>query len=94
MRHLKAYEGDSGIETLLQEMGLLKGLPEDYAQAEALVDQIPVLTICDMLRAVGVDTATTDALTPVPGYREAWLAIQAAAFRKNRSQSESGGASS
>ncbi len=83
MRHLKDYKGDGGIERLLLEIGLSKGRDEDYRQAEALVESIPDLTLCEMLRAVGVEAVDAVSNLPVDGYREAWLAMQAAAFRKN-----------
>jgi len=81
MRYLKDYAGDDGIDALLLEMRLDKGRPEDLEHALALVDFIPVTTIRETLRALDLDIIDPETQSPTPGYREAWLTIQAATFR-------------
>jgi hypothetical protein len=94
MRHLKDYPGSDGIDKLLLELGLDEGRPEDLEMAKSLIDDIPEMTLCEIMRAIGVEAIDPETETPVEGYREAWLAIQAAAFRKRRGAHQDGGASS
>jgi hypothetical protein len=94
MRHLKDYSGSGGIAKLLLELGLDEGRPEDHEMAKSLIVDIPEMTLCEILRAIGVEVIDPATETPVAGYREAWLAIQAAAFRKKHSAPQGGGTSS
>jgi hypothetical protein len=94
MRHLKDYPGSDGIDKLLLELGLDEGRPEDHEMAKSLIDDVSDMTLCEILRAIGVEVIDPTTETPVAGYREAWLAIQAAAFRKKHSASQTGGTGS
>jgi hypothetical protein len=80
MRHLKDYLGDGGIDRLLQELGLTKGAAEDHQQAEALYETLPAQATREMMQKIGIAAEQEEADTPTAGYREAWLAIQAATF--------------
>ena len=94
MRHLKDYPGSDGIDKLLLELGLDEGRPEDLEMAKGLIGDIPGMTLCEIMRAIGVEAIDPETEAPVEGYREAWLAIQAAAFRKRHSAAQAGGTGS
>jgi hypothetical protein len=82
MRELKEFLGDGGSERLLLALGLTKGQEEDYVEARALLAALPDAVINHTLTAAGVEPGAGDPSIGDLERREAWLAIQAAAFRE------------
>ena len=82
MRELKEFLGDGGSERLLLALGLTKGQEEDYVEARALLAALPDAVVNHTLTAAGIEPGVDDAAIGDFERQEAWLAIQAAAFRE------------
>jgi hypothetical protein len=82
MRELKEFLGDGGSERLLLALGLSKGQEEDYIEARALLAALPDAVVNHTLVAAGIEPGANDASIGALERQEAWLAIQAAAFRE------------